>query len=157
MPAARASVAKRRASPGSAVARTSTSQPPVRSVSRTAMTARAAWRAAAGLVIRTARVTSVPLFPEEVEAELVQQTPRCLPPNPRDRSAAARDGLEARLGPPLGADAELQTRPQPVADVDLPALLAEAGVEHDECLATELPPGRQLGASLQFRISPEWR
>src|SRR2546426_12418779 len=104
MPAARASVAKRRASPGSAVARTSTSQPPPRSVSRTAMTARAAWRAAAGFVIRTARVTSVPLLPEEVEAQLAERAPLNLPA--AHDGAAAAHRLETRLGPPLGTDAE---------------------------------------------------
>src|SRR2546428_4774153 len=150
-PAARASVANRRTSPASAVARTSTSQPPARSVSRMPMTARAAWRAAAGFVIRTARVTSVPLLPEEIEAELAQRTPLRLRPQPPDRGAAAADGLEARLGPPLGADAELQACPQPVRDVHLSPLLAEAGVQDDERLATQLPPGGELGAGERLR------
>src|SRR5207247_4464797 len=56
-------------------------------------------------------------------AELMQRAPLRLHPDPPDRRAAARDGLEARLGSPLGADAELQARTQPVADVHLPPLL----------------------------------
>src|SRR5437879_1823932 len=148
-PAARASVANRRTSPASTVARTSTSQPPARSVSRTAMTARAAWRAAAGFVIRTARVTSVPLLPEQVEPELAQRAHLV---RPRHGRAAAAHGLEARLGPPLRADAELQARPQGVADVHLPALaLAEARVEDDEGLAAQLPSRRQLRTGERLR------
>src|SRR5437773_6942986 len=115
------------------------------------MTARAAWRAAAGFVIRTARVTSVPLFPEEIEAELAQRAALRLHAQPPDRGAAATDGLEARLGAPLGTDAELQARPQPVRDVHLSTLLAEAGVQDDERLATQLPPRRQLGAGERLR------
>src|SRR5207249_50091 len=70
---------------------------------------------------------------------------------PPDRGAAATDGLEARLGAPLGTDAELQARPQPVRDVHLSTLLAEAGVQDDERLATQLPPRRELGAGERLR------
>src|SRR6266567_7887595 len=138
----RASAAKRRASRGPSVASTSTSQPPPRSVSRTAVTARASVRAAAGLVTSSARVTLVPPLPEQVDAHLALVGRVLLD---RDRTAAAADGLEARLGAPFRADAVLQARTQRVGHADLLAL-AESRVEHEERLVADLPPGGQLRA-----------
>src|SRR5258708_11165304 len=97
--------AKRRASPGPAVASTSTSQPPPRRVSRTAVTARASVRAAAGFVISNARVTSVSPLPEQVHTDLAGGSRGLLD---RVRAEAGADGLEARLGAPLGGDAVFQ-------------------------------------------------
>src|SRR3989441_11134080 len=101
-PCSGAAAAKRRASPGRAVASTSTSQPPPRRVSRIAVTARASARAAAGFVIRSARVISVALFPEEVEARLPDHVSRL---RLGQGVGADADRLEARFRAPFGANA----------------------------------------------------
>src|SRR5690348_9379214 len=138
MPAARASDAKRRASPALAVASTSTIQPPARRVSRTARTALASVRAAAGLAMSRACVTSVAALPEEIEPHLARGDDVRLH---RDVGTGAHR-LEAGLGPPLIVEAELQTSPQRVGHRGLPAL-AEAGVHQEERLPADLPPRRE--------------
>src|SRR2546429_9815840 len=117
-PCSGAAAAKRRASPGRAVASTSTSQPPPRRVSRITVTARASARAAAGFVIRSARVISVALFPEEVEARLPDHVPRL---RLGQGIRADADRLEARPPAPLPADAGPEPQPQRVAQRHPPA------------------------------------
>src|SRR5205807_8957272 len=141
-PCAGASTAKRRASPGRAVASTSTSQPPPRRVSRIAVTARASARAAAGFVIRSVRVISVALFPEEVEARLPDHVPRL---RLGQGIRADADRLEASLRAPLRANAELEREPERVAQRDGPAL-AEPRVHDQERLGPELATHGELHA-----------
>src|SRR2546426_5014991 len=100
MPRSRASRAKRRASPGLAVACTSTVQPPACRVSRMAPTARASVRAAAGLVITRARVMSVAPLPDEVEAHLPRHGDALRLPQGVRRAAADRLATPLRAGLP---------------------------------------------------------
>src|SRR5258708_17663905 len=104
------SSAKRRASPGPAVARTSTSQPPRRRVSRTAVTARASVRAAAGFVMSRARVTSVSPLPEQVEPHL--------PPEGllQQRIDTGADRLDTPSGTPFRVQTHLEPGAERIAE-----------------------------------------
>src|SRR5512134_2421846 len=135
-PSATPSAASRRASPGPPVAATSACQPPARSTSTMPCTTWGWVRAAAGLVMRRRR-TSVLLLPEEVEAHLVAAGGRervHLPP-----PHAGQQRLDAQLRPPVPLEAVLDARADAVvAELAEPA---EAGVEGEEPLAADLPPG----------------
>src|SRR5690606_15463205 len=108
-PAATASEASRRASPGPPVATISACQPPRRSTSRTSRTVLGLVRAAAGLVMTRARGTLELLLPEDVEARLVPvvggQGGRLLV------RGAGRRRLEARQEPEAPGEAVLEARP----------------------------------------------
>src|SRR5512146_380341 len=103
-PSSRPRSASRRASPAAAVTASSTLHPPPCNTSRTAPMARASVRAAAGLLIRSARVTSVPPLPEQIDAHLPLQ-------DVEGRAATAlTHRLHARFRAPFRAEAELQAR-----------------------------------------------
>src|ERR671911_157366 len=118
----------RRASPGPPVASTSALQPARRSVRITASTARGWVRAAAGLVISSARALSELALPQQVHADLVA-IPRI---DGNHGRAAALDGrLDRALEPPLPAETELEAGAQ-ISGTQLAQVGAEADVEGDE-------------------------
>src|SRR5262245_43405913 len=133
--------ARRRASPGPPVASTSAVHPAPRMTLITASTARCWVLAAAGLVISNARGISVFALPQQVHTDLV-----AIPGVYRnDRRPAPLDGgLERALEPPFPAEAELEAGTE-VPGAELTQVGAEADVEGDEGLPSELPSCRELG------------
>src|SRR5437879_3349512 len=97
--------------PVSAISPASKPRPPPARVSAVPVPARASAPAADGFVIRSARVISVALFPEEVEARLPDHVPRL---RLGQGIRADADRLEASLRAPLRAKAELEREPEPV-------------------------------------------
>src|SRR5512146_2809489 len=108
----------------------------------TTRTASRSVRAAAGLVMTRARVTSVFPFPEEVEAQLILV------------GRAERVHRHVGLAGPHRLDADLGAEPGVEALFDagaeaLVAQLAQVGaepcVEGEECPLADPPPGRERG------------
>src|SRR5581483_2858900 len=130
--------ASRRASPGPPVASTSACHPAARRARSTAFTASGSVRAAAGLVMRSARATLELPLPDHVGADLVGGVGQVR--RGPGRAAEREGGLEAGLHPPGAAEAVLHARAQ-VLRPDL-GRIAEPGAHRHEGPVPDPPADR---------------
>src|SRR3954471_5515599 len=132
------------ACPGPPVARTSTSQPPPLRALATAPTEACAVRAAMGLAISSARVTSEFALPVDVGADLIRNGGL----DSQISTARLQTRLDAGFQAPFPAETELEAGTEIVIAELAEIFRAEAGIQCDECLAPELPSGGELGERL---------